>query len=240
VIDGHWMCDDSPNAVIAKSGNAEDTTDFVAPTDTPGSGIFALPIDEIMESDASSDSPASTGGSDQGGINNRAGFEQWFSDTPGVNVSIPIPITLVRQPGTNVYVFDDKTDPLYSDLGGFFPINYDGYGNSDGGNKNFHFTYELVTEFLYEPGEGHTFTFKGDDDVWVFVNERLVIDLGGVHSAQTQTVKLDEYADILDPEGTNTLHFFFAERHRTQSNFRIETSMTLRSTKLPTTSAVYD
>lgn len=178
-------------------------------------------------------------GTDSGGITSAQSFSQWFRTVPGVNMSVDLPITLNRQRGTNLYVFDDRTDPLYSTRGGFFPINNELFGNSNGDNKNFHFTYELSTEFIYKPGEDQTFTFIGDDDVWVFINGKLVIDIGGVHSAVRQTVNLDRL-DNLIPNGRNTLHFFFAERHRTQANFRIETTINLRTASLPNVNKLHD
>lgn len=182
---------------------------------------------------------AYTGNSDPGGIASADSFAQWFRTVPGVNMAKELAITLVRQPGTNLYVFDDRTDPVYSTRGGFFPINNELFGNSPGNDRNFHFTYELATQFIYKPGEGQTFTFRGDDDVWVFINGRMVIDIGGVHSAITQTVHLDRLDNTI-PNAKNTLHFFFAERHRTQSNFRIETTINLQSAALPNTAKLYD
>lgn len=175
-----------------------------------------------------------------GGIGSSDTFDQWFRNTPGVNLSKSLNITLKRQPNSNVYVFDDRHDPAYDDLGGFFPINNELFGNSNGNDKNFHFTFELATEFVYQPGQGHIFKFRGDDDVWVFINGQLVIDIGGVHSAIEQTVELDRLEGILNANGNNTLHFFFAERHRTQSNFRIETTLNLRTASLPTTAHIFD
>ena len=178
-------------------------------------------------------------GSAAGAIHSSQAFDQWFRNVPGVNVSKPLDLTLVRQQGSNVYVFDDKRDGTYANLGGFFPINGDLFGNSAGNNKNFHFTFELQTEFTYDEDSGQVFTFTGDDDVWVFVDGRLVIDIGGVHSAVSQTIDLDRLEWLEDGQRYK-LSFFFAERHRTQSNFRIETTMQLRSVQLPPTAALYD
>lgn len=174
-----------------------------------------------------------------GAVHDSNAFKSWFRDTPGINVSKPLDLTLVREYGSNVYVFDDKQDDTYANIGGFFPINGDLFGNSAGNDKNFHFTFELQTEFIYEEDSGQVFTFTGDDDVWVFVDGHLVIDIGGVHSAVSQTIELDRL-DWLEDGERYKLSFFFAERHRTQSNFRIETTMQLRSVELPPTAALYD
>lgn len=186
-----------------------------------------------------SDQEGSVASSEGGALTTPENFSQWFRDVSGVNVSKPVAITLVQQPGSGVFTFDDKHDPLYESLGGFFPINDELYGNYASHGKNFHFTFELDTEFVYREGTGQIFTFKGDDDVWVFIDGKCVIDIGGVHSAITQTIDLDRL-DWLEDGRTYDLKFFFAERHVTQSNFRIETTLNLRSVNLPTTTALYD
>lgn len=180
--------------------------------------------------------------SSQGGASTNADrFSQWYRDIPGVNVSKNIEITLARQTNSNVYSFNDKTDAHYSSLNGFFPINADLFGNSGGStpNQNFHFTFEVSTEFIYEKGKGQVFTFTGDDDVWVFIDGKLVIDLGGVHSAIDQSINLDRLAWLEDGKSYE-LKVFQAERHRTQSNFRIDTTMVLKSVEPPATTALFD
>lgn len=174
-----------------------------------------------------------------GGVTDANSFALWYRDMPGVNLSAPLALTFVLQPD-GTYVFDDRDDPVFSSMGGFFPIDHKMYGNSGGApDHNFHFTFELHTEFTYDASAQQFFKFTGDDDVFVFVDGRLVIDLGGVHAAHDQYLDFTRLG-LTDGE-TYDLDFFFAERHRTQSNFRIVTNLeTWESTMFPTMTEAFD
>ncbi len=189
------------------------------------------------------DTPGNYAHESQGGISSEASFAMWFNDTPGMNISRPLSLVMVHQGGGR-YVFDDKDDVYYKGVGfetmrGFFPIDDELFGNSAGTpNHNFHFTFELHLEFTYQTGDDQYFKFVGDDDVWVYINNELVIDLGGVHAAHDQYVDVNRLG-LVDGE-SYTIDFFFAERHRTQSNFRIETNFVVASAEPPATTAAFD
>jgi fibro-slime domain-containing protein len=145
-------------------------------------------------------------------------FAQWYTTDPAgtANVEVADQLVLDEDPGTpGLFVYDDSS---------FFPLNGRGF-DTDASVDNFHFTTEIHASFVYRGGE--LFTFRGDDDLFVFVRDRLVIDLGGVHTPQTATINFDAQAATLGLVRGDSydLHVFHAERHTEQSNFRIQTTI---------------
>lgn len=125
-----------------------------------------------------------TGGAAVGSEGDVDGFNlDGYRDTPGMNQSTEFRITLAPTATPGVLSFDDAD---------FFPIDGMSFGNTPDRAHNYHFTFELHTEFTYNGGE--VFTFTGDDDLWVFINGNLAIDLGGLHPELSESVSLDTVA----------------------------------------------
>ncbi len=101
-------------------------------------------------------------------------------------------LTLTQQGGadSDVYSFGSSS---------FFPLDGRGHGDTPSQDHNFHFTTELRYFFQYQGGE--TLIFRGDDDVFVYVNGRLAVDIGGIHGAQWARVVL---GDDGDPSGEDS------------------------------------
>jgi fibro-slime domain-containing protein len=145
-------------------------------------------------------------------------FNQWYQDVSGTNQTFYQTLTLLQNATTKTtYAMNSDTDEPFFDRCGFFPLDstprkdantgkimtytdnafpgrtctvYDGLGfGTSWANHNFSFTSEVRTWFQYQGSESLKFT--GDDDVWVFINGMMVVEMPGVHNRLAATVILD-------------------------------------------------
>lgn len=150
--------------------------------------------------------PAYAGGTKTPSTTGGKNFDQWFNDVSGVNSSKQVVFQLVAT-GKGSFVYE--TDFFFPIDGQLFDAesgNPDSnrFPSDDGKKRNFHFTYELHTTFRYKAGS--TFLFRGDDDVFVYINGKLAVNIGGIHVPMEGKIDLDKgRVEITSPMGFPSL-----------------------------------
>lgn len=150
--------------------------------------------------------PVYAGGNGTPSTTGKTNFDQWFHDSPGVNQQKELQLVL-KSSGNGTWVYEsDRFFPLDGQLFDADSTNPDtgAYFDDDMKARNFHFTYELHTTFRYKKGD--VFTFRGDDDVFVYIDGKLAVNIGGIHVPLQGTLALDTgRTELTAPLGFPTL-----------------------------------
>ncbi len=144
---------------------------------------------------------------------------------------------------TGVYAGETKSYYFAEDEKRSYEINNGTYNE-----RNYNYTMVSNGEFVYNEEDELYFEFEGDDDVYLFINNQLVLDIGGGHSISNCSLEVNEYVNwakevVANPSDYSALElqraqaldledgeiasfdFFYMERHGYGANCRIVTNM---------------
>jgi len=163
----------------------------------------------------------------------QAYFDQWYRDVPGTNYPVVYPLPIALGPG-GLYQYDSQTSgkpDVYQGVARrvFFPLD-DGdpyatpFGNQ-GAVHNQAFTGELHATFV--AGTDNVLHVRADDDLYVFIDGQLVIDLGGTHAGTGADFALNSLG--LTTGESYPFDLFYAERLGATGELTLETDLVLVS-----------
>lgn len=169
--------------------------------------------------------------------------------------------TVYKVPGSSTNAINLQKDSGNKLHGSFFPFNtlgdsiYEGIHEISGNSPDFHFGMTMSAKFI-QPKDGKingnnmVFEFSGDDDVWVYIDGVLVLDIGGIHNAASGSINFangnvtvgnnnnlnlrklfadaNEEGDFVSGENRfadytmHTINFYYLERGEGDSNCKLK------------------
>ena len=126
-------------------------------------------------------------------------------------------------------------------------------------DRNYNYVLKSQGQFVYFEDEDYYFNFEGDDDVYLFINGELVLDLGATHGVSRAKININDYVewaqDNLDSSDSAVraraeklnledgesyrFDFFYMERHSCGANLKISTNIPVTDPAMGTDKKAY-
>lgn len=210
-----------------KCSNLRDKTTGWTPNivkNTLGSDGLPIPTNESSDNSLIATSKNVTG---HDPVQSSDNFYQWFHAVDGKSTKYERELTFNRVGNENKYTYGGRQ---------IFPLDDVPDAQITSGH-NFHFTAHMKTPIKVSRSGTETFDFSGDDDVWVFLNGHLVLDIGGVHTAIDGSFTINQDGSVssriyegrktysettydlgLEKDQVINLDLFYAERNTSEAN----------------------
>ena len=177
----------------------------------------------IVESELDADYlPVAVGGEllSNKGVSGEA-FDRWFHVVEGKSRSVPSVLNMS---------YDESTASFEYASDEFYPV--------DSTEEHNHlFTLSLGVPFQLRKSGEENFEITADDDTFVFINNKLVLDMGGIHDAKRGVVQIAESGEIytavdmqdlaysgvtVDGGDNAVVRIFHADRDSSESVFKLK------------------
>ena len=171
-------------------------------------------------------------------------MERWFNEVEGKSKSYTGLVKMDYKANGAEFSFHQEN---------FYPLDEVEFGKGEKINEDGHnhlFTMNFAVPFTVLMSGEEKFTITADDDTFVFVGDKLAIDMGGIHEPMTGELEIREngevysavdgmelaYSGIDVEKGTGSIiRIFHADRDETESVFKVkfsEMNLTITDTKL--------
>lgn len=194
-------------------GLPTDAGEILAPTAnvaSPGGPTGCLDLDDTL---------AVMGMPHDGAITSSSHFGTWFNSVPGWSISATRSVLMKWNPESQSWRYRSED---------FRPIDGDLYGAGTPTERNGSFTMAINAGFDFTECDERFLEIACDGDAWVYINGKLVMDIGGLLEGDRQLLELDRLEDL----ETGTDHWimiFYANRSEEAAEFEIHTNLHLRT-----------
>lgn len=125
-------------------------------------------------------------------------FTRWFKAVDGKSKNIPSVLNLTYNESNSSFVFENEK---------FYPVDGLGFKDVDEDGHNHLFTLSLGIPFRVLKSDRQSFEITADDDTWVYIGDKLVLDMGGIHEPVTGYLQISENGEVNTGVGDEELAY---------------------------------